>query len=205
MIAAHGECFAVEHNHRAIGQRIDGAPVHAFDFADEAFGVKDFIHRRRGCAFWLAGKQQGELLGVPPPAFEAGPVTGGERGYLIEEEQFSVEVAPNIAMASMKIEDAANPLPRRPAAAGQLFLVGVKPRAAVAHKRPARGRGEQAAKRIDAILQGHYWRQKIRWPGHILTQPPYPIQEDPVTRKDGRVKPKAGGGALIEIKKTACE
>jgi hypothetical protein len=41
----------------------------------------------------------GKELRVPTPAFEAGPVAGGKRGWLVKKEQFGVETAPDVAPA----------------------------------------------------------------------------------------------------------
>src|SRR6478609_8058877 len=89
------------------------------------------------------------------PAFEAGPVASGERGHLVHKKQLGVIAAPDVALAALEIQHAADPLPRRPAPAGQLLVVGVEASAAIAQEQAARGRSEQLAKRIDAVLQGH--------------------------------------------------
>ena len=103
----------------------------------------------------FAGEQRGEAFRVPAPAFETGPVAGGERRHLVEEEQFGVAVAPDVALAVFEIEPAANPLPRGPAARAERLALVMQPPAAIAHQRAARGRGEQFAEGIDAVLQRH--------------------------------------------------
>jgi hypothetical protein len=97
----------------------------------------------------------GESLRILAAAFEAGPVSGGERGRLIEEKQLGVIAAPDVALAVLEVEHAADPLPRRPAPLGQPLIVGVDASAAVAYEQAARRRGDQLAERIDAVLQGH--------------------------------------------------
>ncbi len=146
-VAAHGEGLTLAHDHGAVGQRVDVAPVRALGFAVEPFGVQDFVHRRRARALGLAGEQRGETLGILAPAFEAGPVAGGQRRHLVEEEQFGVAVAPDLAMAVVEIEPAADPLLRRPAPRRELALVVVNAPAAIAQQRAARGRGDEFAER----------------------------------------------------------
>ena len=130
------------------------AAVRALGLAVEPFGVQDFVHRRRAGALGLAGEQRGETLGILAPAFEARPVAGGERRHLVEEEQFGVTVAPDVAMAVFEIEPAANPLPRRPAPRRELALVGVNSPAAIAHQRAARGRGDEFAEGVTRFCSG---------------------------------------------------
>jgi len=101
------------------------------------------------------------------PAFEAGPVTGGERGHLVEKKQFAIAVAPHLAVAIVEFETAADPLLRRPAPCAKLVVPIVQSPAAIAHEQSARRIGEQSAKRIDAVLQGHRRASKTRWPGHV--------------------------------------
>ena len=49
-------------------------------------------------------------------SFEAGPVTGGERRHLVEEEQLGVAVAPETAsLPPLEAQHAADPLRRGPA------------------------------------------------------------------------------------------
>jgi hypothetical protein len=54
-------------------------------------------------------------------------------------------------------QDTADPLSRGPAAFSQGLIVTMKPPAAIAQKQSARGRRDQFAERIDAILQRHYF------------------------------------------------
>src|SRR5437660_451822 len=89
----------------------------------------------------------------PGARMPAGPVSSGERGRLVEEKQLGVITAPDVALAVLEVEHAADPLPRRPAPPGQLLIVGVEASATIAHEQAARGRRKQLAKRIDAVLQ----------------------------------------------------
>jgi hypothetical protein len=58
-------------------------------------------------------------------------------------------------MAVLEIEHAANPLPGRPAPRRQFSMFIVDAPATIAHHETARAIGEQNAKGIDAVLQGH--------------------------------------------------
>jgi hypothetical protein len=73
-------------------------------------------------------------LRVLTPALEAWPVPGGKRGWLVKKEQLGVETAPDLASAALKVEHAADPLPRRPTMRRQRLRVCVKAPAAVAHE-----------------------------------------------------------------------
>ena len=92
--------------------------------------------------------EAGESLRILAPAFKARPVPGGERGHLVEEKQLGVIAAPDVALAALEIQHAADPLPRRPAALGQLSVVGVDAPAAVAHEQAAR-RSWRTTRRTD--------------------------------------------------------
>src|SRR6185295_14266797 len=96
-----------------------------------------------------------EGLRVGAPAFEARTVASRERGDLVEEEQLGVVAAPDVALASLEVQDAADPLPRRPAPVSQGAVVAMKLAAAIAEQQPARGIGDERTERIDAILQRH--------------------------------------------------
>ena len=63
--------------------------------AVHAFGVQHFVHGRGAGAIVAAvrpGPEFGEPVGVGATAFKAGPVTGGERRGLVQEEQLGVAV-----------------------------------------------------------------------------------------------------------------
>ena len=77
-------------------------------------------------------------LRVFAAALEARPVSGGQRGWLVKKEQLGVETAPDVAPAALEVENAADPLSRRPPTRRQCLRVCVKAPAAVAHKQPAR-------------------------------------------------------------------
>ena len=85
MLAAHGEGAAAKRDHGAVGKRIDCAPVHALGLAGEPLGVQTFVHCGGAGARLAAREQRGESVRLRVLAFEAGPVTGGERRHLVEE------------------------------------------------------------------------------------------------------------------------
>jgi hypothetical protein len=144
--------------------------------------VQHLVHRRRGRTLALARKQCRKKFRILAPAFETGPVTGGERRHLVEKEQLAIAVAPHLAVAVVELETAADPLLRGPAPRAELALLIVQSPAAIAHEQSARGSGEQNAKGIDAVLQRHRRASKNEVAGTRTTRPPYPFQEDPVTR-----------------------
>ena len=109
-------------DHRAVGKRVNRAPMQAFGLAVEPLGVQHLIHRRRRRAFLLAGEQRRKGFRVLAPAFEAGPVAGRERRHLIEKKQLGVIAAPDVALTVLELEHAADPLPRGPAAPGQFSI-----------------------------------------------------------------------------------
>jgi hypothetical protein len=84
-----------------------------------------------------------------------GAVAGRERGRLVEEEELGVEAAPDVALAALEVEHAADPAPRRPAPGVERARIGVEAAAAVAEQRAARRHGEERAEGVDAILQRH--------------------------------------------------
>jgi hypothetical protein len=104
-------------------------------------------------------QNRAKRFGILAPAFEAGPVPGGERGHLVEKKQLGVIAAPDVALAVLEVEHAADPLPRRPAALGQLRSSVVEAPAAIAHEQAARAGREPFAEWIDAILQ---WQFTLR-------------------------------------------
>ena len=77
----------------------------------------------------------------------------GERGRLVEEEQFGVVAAPDFALAVLELADADDPLPVGPMAAPQRLVVAMELAATVAHHRAARGNRAQFAKGIDSVGQ----------------------------------------------------
>ena len=86
-------------------------------------------------------------------ALEARPVTGGERGRLVEEEKLRVVPAPNVALTIFEFADADKPVLVLPAAAAERPIVPMHPPAAIAHEPAALGGGVKLAERVDAILQ----------------------------------------------------
>ena len=68
-------------------------PMPPLGAAVEPLGVEEAIHlgARGGDGKPQAGRQRrGECLRILPPAFEARPVAGRERGRLVEEEQLGI-------------------------------------------------------------------------------------------------------------------
>ena len=94
----------------------------ALGFSIKPLGVQGLIHRGGRCALLLARKQKRKPLGILAPAFEAGPMAGSEGRDLVEEEQFRVAVAPDLAVTIVEVELAANPLFRCPAPGSQPTL-----------------------------------------------------------------------------------
>jgi hypothetical protein len=95
----------------------------------------------------------GKCHRICAPALEARSVTGGERRRLIEKKQFGVRASPDLTLAAFEFEQAANPLPRRPAAAGQRSRIGVETATAVAREQAARRYRGKLAERRYTILQ----------------------------------------------------
>src|SRR5262245_54178680 len=120
--------------------------------------MKQAVHlggARDTIAVRSARKRRGKCLRIVAAAFEAGPVTGGKRGRLVEEEQLRIALAPHLAMPSLEFEEAANPGVRDPASAPQRAVVAMEAAAAIAEEQPARGISDEIAERIDAIGQRH--------------------------------------------------
>ncbi len=150
--------IAVERNERAIGQHIDAVPMRALGSAIQSFPVKYLVHlvgigSRRKLA--RNPPRLGKGLRVLAPAFETRPMTGGQRGRLVEKEQFGVIAALNVALPAFEIEHTANPLPRGPATFCQCFSVGMETPPAVAEQQAARRHCDQFAQWVDAVLQWH--------------------------------------------------
>ena len=59
---------------------------------------------------------------------------GGKRGWLVKKEQLGVETRPDLAPAGLKVEQAADLLPRCPTTRRQRLRVCVKTPPAVAHE-----------------------------------------------------------------------
>jgi len=157
-IAADGESCAVERDDGAIRQAVDAAPMPALGAAPQPLAVEHLIHLRgaRTAAQTVRDTPiMGKTFRFLSPAFEAGPVAGGERGRLVEKKQLGVESSPHVAMPSFEREHAADPLPRSPAPRRQRARRRVKPPAAITHENAARWVGKKFAERVDAILQRH--------------------------------------------------
>jgi len=82
-------------------------------------------------------------------------VAGRQGGYFIEEEQLSVAIPPDGAMAIIEGVLAADPLLRCSAPRSELLPRVMQPAAAVAHHEAARGAGDEFAEWRDAIWQRH--------------------------------------------------
>src|SRR5262245_37759011 len=103
----------------------------------------------------VTGESRSKSLRIGAAALEAGTMAGGERGRLIQEEQFGVARAPNVAVPAFEVEHAADPAARDPAPRAQRAVSAMKPPAAIAEHEAARRVGEQIAEWIDAIGKRH--------------------------------------------------
>ena len=157
--AAHGEgsiWFVSEREKGAVGQRIDGEPMAAFAAAIEPLPMQhaiDVVGAARGAL--LAGKSRSKRERIGAAALETGTMPGGERGRLVQEEQLGVARAPDLAVPALEFEHATDPAARYPPARAQRAVIAMKPPAAIAEYKAARGIGEQIAERIDAIGKRH--------------------------------------------------
>src|SRR2546425_9375736 len=128
----------------------------AFAAAVQALGMKhavDLVSAERSAV--PAGESGSKELRVCVAAFEARTMPRRERSGLVEEEQFGVARAPNVAVASFEVETAADPSPRHPAPPPQRAVVAMETPAAIAEEQAAGGIGEQITERIDAIGKRH--------------------------------------------------
>ena len=87
--AGNEERFRARRDHRAVRQR-GGQGMEPLAAAVESLAMQRHVHlarlRRRNAV--PLGPRAGEGDGGLPPAFEAGPMAGGERRRFVEEEQF---------------------------------------------------------------------------------------------------------------------
>ena len=84
----------------------------AFRAAIEALGVQhpvDLGGAWSGVVPAAASKGGSEGLGIRAAALEAGAMTSGQRGRLIEKEQLGIALAPDVAVAALEFEPAADP------------------------------------------------------------------------------------------------
>jgi hypothetical protein len=87
-------------------------------------------------------------------ALGAGPVTGGERCPLVEEEELRPRVGlQQLAMASTKGREAGDPTPHLPRA--DKASVVIVQDAPIAHQRATLRNGDDLAKGCHSILQRH--------------------------------------------------
>ena len=84
----------------------------------------------------------------------------GKGSDLVEEKQFCVTVAPNIAMPIVELKLAADPRPREPAARCELTPRIMQTAAAIAHQRSAGRRRNQFSKGRDAVWQRNRYSSK---------------------------------------------
>src|SRR5262249_30089581 len=110
-------------------------------------------HRTRRYPFLRSRKQRRKSFSILAPAFEAGPMARGKGGDFVEKKQLRIVPTPNVAPATLEREHTADPLPRHPASASQMPVVGVKLAATISHQCSAGRRREQLTERIDAVLQ----------------------------------------------------
>ena len=113
-VATHRERPLLQRENRAIGQIVKFAPVAALFTPIETLGMQPPVHllgTRPRAQLKGVLPAPGERLRVIAAALKTGAVAGRKRCHFIEEEQFGIAVAPNLAMAILEIEPAANPLP----------------------------------------------------------------------------------------------
>src|SRR6202040_1427700 len=102
----------------AVGQSVGAAPMPALGAAVQALAVEHSIHLCGAGAPALSlrfAPVLGKIFRILAPALETRAVPGGERGWLIEKKQFSIELPPYVAVPFFEREHAADPLPRSPA------------------------------------------------------------------------------------------
>ncbi len=178
--------LAAERDHRAVGQAVDlCAGARAWPCRRDArrAAPRPSLGAVARCA--CRENSAAKRLRVLAPAFEARPVTGGERRHLVEKEQFAVAVAPHLAMAVVELEPAADPLPRGPAARAELALaVSATARRDCPSAIRARGAANSSPKGSTRFCRGIVAGQKTRWPGHV--QPGHHIRSRK-TRLPGRI------------------
>ena len=140
-VALNRESRLIECGKCAVGQLVDVASMQVLGATSEAFVMQNIIHLRRIgppvksarlAPFFRKG------LRVFAAALEARPVPGRQRRRLVEKKQLGIKAAPDVAPAALEVENAADPLPRRPPTRRQCLRVRVKAAAAVAHEQPAR-------------------------------------------------------------------
>ena len=140
-IAAKRVQCSVKLHESGVRQHIDRAAMQSLPSSSEALAMQHKIHlvrvRSHRQPFGLAPRL-GEGFRVLAAALETGPVSGSERCWLIKEKQFGVVTTPDVALAALEIEHAADPLPRCPPPRRQRLGVGMKTPAAIAEQRPAR-------------------------------------------------------------------
>ena len=78
-------------------------------------------------------------IGGCAAALKTGPVAGSKCCYLIEKKQLGIAVAHDVALAALELQDADDPLPRRPAPFTQGFGLGIMDPAATIAKNRATG------------------------------------------------------------------
>src|SRR5271167_1858580 len=107
-LAAHSEGASVAIDHRAIGKAFEGRLPDSLHPPIEPLAMEDAVHLRG--ARPRAGAERGaKSLGVGAPAFEAGPMSGRQGRHLVEEKEFRVALAPDLAMAPLERADAGDP------------------------------------------------------------------------------------------------
>ena len=115
LVASHGKGVPFHGNERPIGQIVDAASMTTLGAAVEPFGVQPLVHIRGAWARLQAERLPpalGKSLRIRAPAFETRPVAGGEGSSFIQEKEARKPATPNIAMSSLKFQQATNPLPR---------------------------------------------------------------------------------------------
>lgn len=136
-IAAHCKDTVLQRHESAVGQVIEVSPVKALRTPLQTLTMENVVHLSgagpRAQATCLA-PFPGKCHCILAAALEAWPVSRRQRRRLIEKKELGIEAPPDVAMPPLEIEHAADPLPRRPAAAGQRPCIRMEPAAAVAHE-----------------------------------------------------------------------
>src|SRR5271166_6117952 len=143
---------ALPDDHRAVGQNIEARPPERLFSVSQTLAMQNLVHRVSAKAGAI-GKGGQERLRRLVPAFETWAVAGGERGRLVEKEEFRIAAAPDLAPSPAEFAHADDPAPVRPAPRAERPVIAMEPSAAIAHHRPARRDGMKRAERIDAILK----------------------------------------------------
>ena len=101
-MAADREGALLPCDNGAIRKNADGTPVQALGATVQALAMQHRVYlagTRRRAELRRLLPRLCERDSVATATFEAGPVTGGQRGHFVEEEQFGVGTTPDVAVA----------------------------------------------------------------------------------------------------------